>query len=266
VSSVVGEDRQKRLLQIAADYHDEHMVLDGMVGGIGDDVWATRTPSEGWTVADQVNHLAYFDERAHSALTDPDGFTKLGERDLREGAARLDEHLDRGRAMSPGELLEWSRAAHERLMGALDDVDPEARIPWYGPAMSPSSFVTARLMETWAHGRDVADALGVTPAPTDRLHHIADLGVRTRGWSYRVRGQADNPTPVRVELDGPSGECWTWGPDDAADRIEGPAEDFCLVVTQRWNVRNSALVCTGDAATEWMQIAQAYAGAPGTGR
>ncbi len=103
-------------------------------------------------------------------------------------------------------------------------------------------------------------------SPTDRLRHIADLGVRTRGWSYLLRGLPENDTPVRVELDGPNGDRWSWGDDDATDKIEGPVEDFCLVVTQRTRVSSTGLVCTGEAAREWMVIAQAYAGAPGTGR
>ena len=262
----MSDERGERLRRVAGDYHDEHQALDEIVAGLDPEAWATATPSEGWTIADQVNHLAFFDERARRAVEDPEGFQELIERDLREGAARRDEHLDRGREISPSELLEWSRAAHGELMATLDRVDPSARVPWYGPPMSAPSFVTARLMETWAHGRDVADALGVTPEPTDRLRHIADLGVRTRGWSYQVRGLADDATPVRVELDGPGGDRWTWGDEGAPDRIEGPAEDFCLVVTQRRNVSRTALVCTGDAAREWMEIAQAYAGPPGTGR
>src|SRR5688572_24020964 len=88
----VADERRARLRGVAADYHDEHQVLDGIVAEIGDDGWATPTPAVGWTVADQVNHLAYFDERAQSALVDPMGFAELGARDLREGAARLDEH------------------------------------------------------------------------------------------------------------------------------------------------------------------------------
>jgi len=262
----MGEERAERLAQLVGDFHDEHQVLDGMVVGLDDEAWATPTPAEGWTVADQVNHLAFFDERARSAVVDPNGFPELAERDFREGAARRDEHLDRGRAMSSSELLDWSRASHGALMDVLRDLDASARVPWYGPPMSAASFVTARLMETWAHGRDAADALGVHPPGTERLRHIADLGVRTRGWSYAVRGLGENPTPVHVELEGPDGDRWTWGDENAPDRIEGSAEDFCLVVTQRRNLRTTKLQITGDAAKEWMEIAQAYAGPPGTGR
>ena len=132
--------------------------------------------------------------------------------------------------------------------------------------MALSSFATARLMETWAHGQDVADALGVRREPTSRLRHIAHIGVRTRGFAYALR---DKPVPegdVRVELDAPDGSTWTWGSADAADRVTGPALDFCLVVTQRRHVADTAVKADGPLAEEWLSIAQAFAGSPGAGR
>jgi uncharacterized protein (TIGR03084 family) len=129
--------------------------------------------------------------------------------------------------------------------------------------MSVLSMVTARLMETWAHGQDVADALGVSRASSDRLRHVAGLAVRARGQGYAVRGLAVPELPVRVELSGPRGESWTFGPDDAASTVRGPAEDLCLVLTRRRHVDDSALECRGDAAREWMEIGQVFAGPPG---
>jgi uncharacterized protein (TIGR03084 family) len=132
--------------------------------------------------------------------------------------------------------------------------------------MSAASSVTARLMETWAHGQDVADTLGVVRRPTLRLRHVAHLGVRTLGWSFRLRGLPVPDVPVRVELTGPDGAPWTWGPDDAADRVTGPAEDFCLLVVQRRHRSETALTASGPVADAWLDLAQAYAGAPGPGR
>jgi uncharacterized protein (TIGR03084 family) len=128
--------------------------------------------------------------------------------------------------------------------------------------MSPASFATARLMEYWAHGQDIADALGRARTPTARLRHICHLGVRTRGFSYSVRGLTAPDTDVRVELAGPDGDTWTWGDPAAADRVTGSALDFCLVVTQRRLAGDTGLVVTGDAATEWLSLAQAFAGNP----
>jgi uncharacterized protein (TIGR03084 family) len=149
------------------------------------------------------------------------------------------------------------------VMGALD---PSVRVPWYGLEMSAASSLTARIMETWAHGQDVADALGATRPPTPALRHVAFLGVRAFANSFRARRLVVPEVEVRVDLQGPAGGTWSWGPDDAAQRVDGPALDFCLVVTQRRHVDDTALRCTGDVATEWMTIAQAFAGPPGSGR
>jgi uncharacterized protein (TIGR03084 family) len=130
--------------------------------------------------------------------------------------------------------------------------------------MSLASFVTARLMETWAHGQDVADALGHEPVVSDRLRHVCHIGVGARAYAYLVHGMTDGGAPVRVELTGPG--AGAWGPEDAPDRITGTALDFALLVTQRRHRDDVALTVTGPTAEEWMSIAQAYAGPAGTGR
>ena len=145
-------------------------------------------------------------------------------------------------------------------MRLADDI----RIPWYGPAMGAKSFLTARLMETWAHGQDVMDALGLHRQPTNRLRHIADLGHRTRAWSYLNRGEAPPTDEIRVELVGPDGVTWVFGSDAAVETVRGPAEEFCLVVTQRRHLDDTSLVAS-PGAREWLLIAQAFAGPPTSG-
>ncbi len=132
--------------------------------------------------------------------------------------------------------------------------------------MSCRSFVTARLMETWAHGQDVADGLGVVRTPTDRLRHVAHIGVAARPFSYLANGLEPPMLDVHVRLDAPSGAVWTWGPAAAVDRVSGRALDFCLVVTQRRHLDDVDLDIVGDGARQWMAIAQAFAGPPGSGR
>ncbi len=127
-------------------------------------------------------------------------------------------------------------------------------------------MATARLMETWAHGQDVADALGTVREPSARLRHVAHLGVRTLGFAFTVHGLPAPQAPVRVELTAPDGGLWTWGPEGAADRVAGPALDFCLLVTQRRHRDDLALTAVGEVATAWLPIAQAFAGPPGKGR
>ena len=121
-------------------------------------------------------------------------------------------------------------------------------------------------METWAHGQDVADALDIARVPTARLRHIAHLGVRTRAFSYAVHGREAPPTPVRVVLTGPGRRRSGCGRTPRRASVRGAALDFCLVVTQRRHLADTGLVVNGDAATEWMSIAQAFAGPPGPGR
>jgi uncharacterized protein (TIGR03084 family) len=156
--------------------------------------------------------------------------------------------------------------ARSAFVATFRGIDPKTRLPWYGPDMSALSSATARLMETWAHGQDVADALGRRREPTDRLRHIAHLGVQAAGFSFVLNGRPVPTTLVRVELVAPSGARWEWGPPDTADRVTGTALDFCLTVTQRRHVSDTALTVTGPVATEWISIAQTFAGAPGTGR
>ena len=165
-----------------------------------------------------------------------------------------------GKDMSIEELMGWWRRERKKLLEAYSTLGRKDRLPWYGPTMSALSHATARLMETWAHGQDVFDALRLKRANTDRLRHVAHLGVTTFGWSYTNRGLEPPKTPVRVELTAASGSVWTWGPEDASDRISGPAEDFCLVVVQRRHVDDTSLEVVGETARDWMLKAQCFAG------
>ncbi len=161
-------------------------------------------------------------------------------------------------------LAQW-RSGREALLAEMRVTDPKARVPWYGPPMSAVSFATARLMETWAHGQDIVDALGVQREPTDRLRHVAHIGVRARPFSYVTNGRQVPDGEVRVDLRSPSGEIWTWN-ESATDRVSGDALDFCLVVTQRRHVDDTGLEVAGPLAEDWIAIAQAFAGPPGRGR
>lgn len=249
--------------QILDDLAAEHDALDAVVAGLTEEQWEHITPAESWTVKDQISHLAFFDERAAEAASDTQAFMESVSRAANDPAAYMEEALGRGREGPP---LEWWRWARNQMIETVRPMDVKARIPWYGPPMSVASFVTARLMETWAHGQDVIDALGVTREATDRLHHIAHLGVRTRSFSFTNRGLSEPEGDVRVELLAPSGEVWCWGAENAGSRVAGPAEDFCLVVVQRRHIDDTDLVTEGEAASEWMQVAQAFAGPPGAGR
>lgn len=251
---------------LAADLAAEHEALDRVVAGRSDDELLTATPAEGWDVRDELAHLAGFDENATAALRDPEGFTAGLARILETGEDPIAAITERGRSMAPVEVVEWWRRARSELLSAIEQADPAARVPWYGPPMSHMSFVTARLMETWAHGQDVRDAYGVPPEVSNRLRHVAHIGIGARTYSYVVRGLDVPEQPVAVRLTAPDGSEWTWGDPAAADVVSGPAVDFCLVVTQRRHLDDVDLTVQGPFAEEWMGIAQAFAGGPGPGR
>lgn len=248
------------------DLRAESDELDRLVAELGPQQWTLPTPAVGWTVAHQIAHLAWTDRSSVLAVTDQDAFAREVEKALAEPGDFVDNGAREGAEKPPAQLLADWRAGREALADALRAAPAGARFPWYGPPMSAASMATARLMETWAHGLDVADALGATPAPTDRLRHIVRLGVRTRDFAFGVHGL---PTPFeefRVELTGPSGELWTYGPSDAEDRVTGTALDFCRLVTQRAHRADLALHAEGPDADRWLDVAQAFAGPPGKGR
>ncbi len=258
-----GSEPVKRIVE---DLAAEHAALDAVVADLDDPVWHTPTPAAGWDVADQIGHLTFFDERATLAVSDPGEFSAELADAARDIAGYMDGHLDAVRSSTREAAVARWRGARTDLLDALERLHPSSRIPWYGPDMSARSFATARLMETWAHGRDVADALDVRMEPTDRLEHVAFLGVRTFRWSFSVNGLPIPDTTVRVELDAPSGTRWVWNDDDVSDVVRGDAEEFCLVVTQRRHVDDTDLEVVGEVARRWMGIAQAFAGPPGPGR
>lgn len=248
------------------DLKAETAVIRDMIVNLDDTGVATPTPAEGWDIRDQLTHLAYFDETATQAAIHPEGFRRDAAVLMARGVDFPDQVAAEHAHLGAAELRSWLDRARAAFVATFRELEPRTRLPWYGPDMSAASSVTARLMETWAHGQDIADALGIQRQPTDRLRHIAHLGVQTAAFSFTLNARPVPSAPVRVELVAPSGAPWAWGEADAADRVNGTALDFCLVVTQRRNVADTALVVTGNVATEWMSIAQAFAGAPGPGR
>jgi uncharacterized protein (TIGR03084 family) len=246
------------------DLAAEQEALDEIVARIDARQWLIETPSPGWTVRDQIAHLAYSDDVAAHAARDPDGFRRDLARRPRE--ARQADQLARGRALAGTDVLAWWRRARADEVIAFRALGPKVRLPWFGPDMSAASFVTARVEETWGHGQDVADALGVAWTDTDRLRHVAHLGVITRGYSFTNQGRPAPTDDVRVELTSAGGARWTWGDAAATNCVRGRAIDFCRVVTRRRHVADTRLVVEGPIAMAWMTIAQAFAGPPGAGR
>lgn len=248
------------------DLRAEGSDLDTLVTELEPDDWTSATPAAGWTIAHQIAHLAWTDSVSQLALTEPERFAEVVAQAAATPESFVDEAAAAGAVEPPKQLLSRWRTGRNQLAEALAQTDPRARVPWFGPAMRATSMTTARIMETWAHGQDIADALGTDRAPTARLRHVAHLGVRTRDFAYAAHGQQPPEQPFRIELHGPEATPWTWGPADAPQRIVGPALDFCLLVTQRRHRDDLALAATGTEANRWLGIAQVFAGPPGVGR
>ncbi len=249
---------------LLADLRAEHDALDARVVGLTDAAWDTPTPAEGWTVRDQISHLCFFDEQATLALEDAPAFAASAA-DV-AAAATAGADVDLGRSLVPARLLDRWRTARSRLLDAAADSPADVRVPWYALPMSLPSFITARLMETWAHGQDVADALGLDPVESDRLAHICHLGVAARTYAFQAHSLSDPGTALRVEARLPSGKTWQSGPPDAPNRVIGSALDLALVVTRRRHRADTGLSAAGEFSEAWLSVAQAYAGPPGSGR
>jgi uncharacterized protein (TIGR03084 family) len=251
---------------LAEDLTAESGVLRDMIADLSEDGWRTPTPADGWNIGDQISHLAFFDDAAIESATDPQGFAAEMERAFTVGDLTPDDVAERYRKQSGAELLGWFDVSRRRLIKVFSELDPALRLPWFGLPMSAASSLTARIMETWAHGQDVADALTLVRQPTARLRHIAHIGVRAMPFSFAANGLEVPTEPVRIELTAPDSSLWTWGPEHAANRVTGPAHDFCLVVTQRRHRHDTAVRAHGHVASQWLAIAQAFAGPPGPGR
>ena len=253
---------------ICADLHDEYEELDALVSSCNEQEWQQATAFYGWSIYDEIAHLCYTDRNMLLAMEDVDAFEAHARKLVAwmEAEKRLMEftYEDMGKPSVSGLLAMW-RNVREQLLLRAQPSNPRDRFPWYGPSMSTQSLVTARLMETWAHGQDIYDTLNINRVNGDRIRHIAHLGVLTFQWSFVTNKQEPPKESPYVELTAPSGEMWSWGVEDTEDSVKGPAVDFCLLVTRRRHLQDLALEYRGMAAGTWLQIAQCFAGPPEPG-
>ncbi len=253
------------MFQQPTDFRDECDALYGLLSTLDDDAFARKTQFKGWTINDVVSHLHAWNRAADLSLVDPEKFAAdrdwlVGE--MLKGAAIgtverrwLDDARDR-------ERLEQWHEYYGAMVERFSQADPKQRLQWAGPDMSVRSSITARLMETWAHGQELYDLLGVERMNGDRIKNIAVLGINTFGWTFVNRG-LDVPTEVpHVRLTAPSGEIWTWNDPSETNYVAGDATAFCQTVTQVRNVRDTKLEVVGETATRWMEITQCFAGGP----
>jgi uncharacterized protein (TIGR03084 family) len=250
------------------DLRAEYRELADFCERLTPEQWRLRTDFYDWTPFDEIAHLCFFDETALKSATNPAAFE--------QDTAALNRRLGSGEEISAiarsvyghldgADLVRHWRSRHDALVDALAQLDPKDRLAWYGPTMSARSFATARLMETWAHGQDIWDAIGVRRPVSGRLRHIAHIGVTTFGWTFVNRSLPVPEVMPHVALRAPDGSHWTWGESSDTDFVRGDAEDFCLVVTQRRHRDDTGLACRGEAARQWMSMAQCFAGPPADG-
>lgn len=251
-------------MQQAEDFRAESLALHALLKSIPPDHFDEPTQFKDWTINDILQHLHFWNGMAALQITDPDTLS-----------TRIDDALSNRNGMRAFErdflndprgaaLLEAWAADVTRVAGLYADIDPKRRLRWAGPDMSARSSMTARLMETWAHGQAIFDHLGVARQNDDRIRNIVVLGINTYAWSFSNRGKEPPAPPPMLRLTAPSGSEWVFGDDDTGGLIEGPAEAFCQVVTQCRNVADTALRVSGRHAEAWMACAQCFAGPPMT--
>lgn len=255
------------LQDVFTDLVGEGDALDRVVADLDRDAWRTPTPAPGWTVAHQIAHLTFIAELAHLAAATPERFAAAtAGSEVPGGFQAAIEAGAAERLGEPGPMLGRWRAARAGAAGALRAISPDGTVPWLVNPIPPSVLAAAGLMELFAHGQDVADALGVRREYTDRLGHVAWFGARVWTFGYEYRGLTPPRTRFRFELTAPSGAQWVFGPEDAEQLVCGPAVDFCLLITRRRHHADLALKTSGDEAEAWLEIAQAYRGPAGEGR
>jgi uncharacterized protein (TIGR03084 family) len=247
--------------EIVSDFVAESDALDALLATLSEDDWLSATPAEGWDIRDSVTHLAFANEiAAEIARTGRSAFMESISAQSVDTLER--EHLERGRGMAPMDVLAWWRETVTALAASIDKVPLESRLPWGPMTMGVRSFMTGRLMETWAHGLDCFDAVGQEPADTARLHHVAYLGVSTLPYAFMVRG-LPAPGAVRLVLEAPDGDDWRFGYASAPTLIEGAAGDWCRAVVRRDRRGERArLRGIGPDAAAVIENAQAYLAAP----
>lgn len=253
------------MLQEAIDFRDESTALFDLLEPLTEQDFDTPTQFKQWTLNDILAHLHFFNLLADHSLRDKPEFERISA-ELQAARVENDDLVAvtdglleglKGRAL----LAKWH--AYFVAMGeAWSQADPKQRLTWFGPTMSVRSSISARLMETWAHGQAIYDLMGVERIDTDRIKSVAVMGVNTFGWSFMNRKLDVPADPPHVRLTAPSGQIWKWNADSDSNRISGAAVDFCQVVTQVRNIADTRLVVVGDAAARWMSFAQCFAGPP----
>lgn len=253
------------MMQEASDFRKESDALYGLVEPLSVQDWSRKTQFKGWTINDIIAHLHFGNYAASLSLQGGAAFTEFFKNRMTAGGSGTN-HMDFTHAWLAGikdrSLLDRWRQFYAELADRFAIADPKQRVQWFGPSMSARSSITARLMETWAHGQAIYDLLGRDRTATDRIKNVAVIGINTFGWTFTNRGLPVPEERPYLRLTAPSGAEWEWGEPESQNSIRGSALEFCQVVTQVRNIADTKLRTVGDIAARWMSIAQCFAGPP----
>ncbi len=252
-------------MQQAEDFRQESLALAALIETLPETRYATQTQFKTWTIEDVLGHLHIFNHAANLSLQSSEAFEEFYapiRAGVAAGKSMLETQYEWLDGLTGRALFDAWLALSEQTAENFSQADPKARLKWAGPDMSARSFITARQMETWAHGQEIFDVLGVEREEADRIKNIVHMGVLAYGWTF-VNRKLDVPEPTpHVQLTAPSGAAWEWNTPQDDNRIEGSATEFAQVVTQVRNVADTALQTKGEPAKRWLTFAQCFAGKP----
>src|SRR5947209_16524496 len=178
------------MLQQIIDFHDEGEELRRLLLSLGERDWTRKTLFKDWTVNDVVLHLHASDLNAAASVRDRAEYEALRisiQERRQAGLSMIEETRERFAGLAGKALLAQWWEQLEALCELLAEKDPNTRLSWAGPTMAVRMFTTARQMETWAHGQEIYDVMGKNRVFHDRLRNVAEIGVRTFGWTFTNR-------------------------------------------------------------------------------
>ena len=256
---------ERKMLEQAIHFKEESDALYKLLINADKNSFKLKTQFKSWTINDVLYHLHVWNIAALLSLKNENEFKEFMQNFMEAvksgNSAREYEKILSDNAEGLDLLNLW-KETYEKISNEFAKSDPKKRVKWAGPDMSVRSSITARHMETWAHGQEIFDQLGFERIDTDRIKNIVVIGVNTFGWTYINRNLSIPEKMPKLSLLSPSNELWEWNEDNEEDMISGSATEFSQVVTQVRNFNDTSLKVSGKIANEWMSIAQCFAGPP----
>ena len=256
---------EKKMLEQAIHFKEESDALYKLLINADKNSFKLKTQFKSWTINDVLYHLHVWNIAALLSLKNENEFKEFMQ-NFMEAVKSGNSAREYEKILSDNteglDLLNLWKETYEKISNEFAKSDPKKRVKWAGPDMSVRSSITARHMETWAHGQEIFDQLGFERIDTDRIKNIVVIGVNTFGWTYINRNLSIPEKMPKLSLLSPSNELWEWNEDNEEDIISGSATEFSQVVTQVRNINDTSLKVSGKIANEWMSIAQCFAGPP----